>query len=353
MDEIPDKSALSRARQKVSFNFFQSTFESLVLSFEPRRQKFRGLRIYGVDGQQLILPRSKDIVKAGFTGKAHGKYRESYMPRGYLTHAYDVLSRVTKDFRFSPILNEIHDAKDMLKGFEKESLVLYDRLYFHPGLAKAHEEHGNFYIARCRRNACKEVQEFFEQTSLKKKTFILQGSTVFLTKIKNSNPDHDEEKEKWIVFASNLPQKWRKTHLIVKLYRLRWEAENSFKELTAITKVEQWHTKFANGIYQELYALMWMINFTKIHISIREKKPRNPCSRRYQRTNFKLIFNFLLNRLIKILKRIRGVMNPLDKLIKKYTETRKHFKRSYPRELKSPASPYPRNNTLWMWEVKA
>jgi IS4 transposase len=71
--------------------------------------------------------------------------------------------------------------------------------------------------------------------------------------------------------------------LIFKLYRLRWQVETSFLELTAITRSEQWHSKSYNGIMQELYALMWLINATRglivaMHLKVRTLRGRPPAS---------------------------------------------------------------------------
>ena len=134
------------------------------------------------------------------------------------------------------------------------------------------------------------------------------------------------------------------------LYRLRWEVGKFFREFTSTLKAQQWHSEFVNGIMQEIYALLWLINFTKILMQFSGKKPLNPMSRRYEKPNFKLILNFIVKIMPKIWKRIADVIRHIQRLIKDSTERRKRYSRSYPREIKSPASPYPYNNTGWVWE---
>jgi len=345
---IPTKGALAQIRKKVSYKFFQDILTELIENFEPQRQIFHGLKIYAIDGQQIILPRTPDLVEEGFTGRAIGRYRESYLPRGYLTHAYDVLSPSTKDLRFSPSLNEQRDARQMVKNFEKNSLTLYDRLYFHKKLALLHFELGNYFLFRCKQNALKEIKEFYEDKNTKQKTITLEGHRIYLFKLRNPNPEND--KDLWDVFATNLPRDLRKPKVIRKLYSLRWEVETSFLELTASTKIEQWHSKSYNGILQELYALFWLINFTKIQINLRSKK-QNPLAKTYYKPNFKLILNWILGKISQLLQGIYQVLEGIKRLIKLSTEKRKHYSRSYEREIKSPASPYSYNNTLWQWEL--
>jgi len=344
--ELPNKSSLSRLRKKVSHKFFGSKLNKLIGGFEPFRETFKGLRIYAIDGQQMTLPRTKDIVDHGFNGRAVSKYRESYLPRGYITHAYDVLSRVTKGFCFGPALDEIADSLDLVKRFEPFCLTLYDRLYLCKKLVKLHFRLKNFFVFRVRRNHSKEIAKFFNEPRRKKKKIIFGGFSLWLVKVWNPKT------KEFDVFATNLPREWIKPKLIWSLYRLRWEVEISFLELTAITKIEQWHSKFINGILQELQALLWLINYSKIQTFKWHKKRRNPLRTRYRKPNFKLILNWILLIFPKILKRVHGVLNPLENLINKSTEGRQHLKRKYPRQIRGPASPYPYNNTLWDWEVR-
>jgi hypothetical protein len=331
---------LSKLRAKISFVLFRDIFEGLILKFEPKRILLKGLRVYATDGLQLTLPRAEKVIELGYTGRAVSKYRESYLPRMYLTHCYDVLSGVTKTFRYSPRPDEIRDAEVMIKHLEKKSVSLYDRLYISSRLIRAHQRAGNFFVFRCRRKGVlMPIQEFYKS---KKKitTFTLDGMIVSLIKVYNPKlKRHD-------VFATNLPQSWVKKTIIGPLYKLRWEVENSFRELTTTVQLQQWHSKSMNGILQELYASFWLINFTKIQMNLRMKKAINPLLARYQKPNFKVILNHVIDVFRKILNKIRGVLNDIAYLIKLTTERRKRYSRKYPRQIRGPASPYPYNNTV-------
>lgn len=302
-----------------------------------------GLRIYAIDGQQLTLPRSKDIVAHGFNGRAVSHYRESWYPKGFLTHAYDVLGCTSKGFTFNAKLHEQADARHLLKKFERESLTIYDRLFFSVKMAKAHFDHGSFFLMRCRSNCHKTVSKLLAS---KKKTMTgkIAGKRILFVKIWNS------KEKRFDVFATNLPKRFASRHLILQLYRLRWEVETSFRELTAIARAEQWHSKSHNGIMQELYALMWLINATKGIMQICGRKPHDPTKRVYKRANFKLIFNLFAARIQDIWHRFRDLIAWLKTLFKNSTEKRKRYSRRYPRQLRMPASPYPYNNTEWHWD---
>ena len=341
LKDMPLKSSLCKIRQRISFKFFEDTFLDLLKDFEPQRRTFKSLCIYSIDGLQMTLPRTNNIVDAGYTGRAVSKYRESYMPRMYLTHAYDVLSGVTKAFKYHTRPDEITDAVNMVAMFEKNSVCLYDRLYICARLIRAHIKTGNYFLFRARaKGVKKEVQEFFN-SKRRRSSYVFEGLTIYLIKIKNQKTKKDD------VFSTNLPPDWVTKKTIRRLYTLRWGVETSFCELTSTAKIQQWHSKFLNGILQELYAMFWVINYTKIQMYLRQESTTNPLNSKYSKPNFKLIFNWVKDRMGKILNKTRRVLDGMKWLIKISKEKREHLSRSYRREIKGPASPYPYNNTVW------
>lgn len=279
-------------------------------------------------------------MAADYNGRKVSKYRESYTPRMYVTHAYDVINGVSKDLRESPLLNELADAVDMVKSFEDNSLVIYDRLYLSRELIHTHHDHSSYFLCRVRESALKSIRKIFA-TKRKRMTVDIDGITVHVVKIFNRKTNE------WAAFATNLPLRYVKEKTIKHLYRLRWEVENSFRDLTQTMKIEQWHSKFINGIRQELYVAFWLMNFVKMKMLTKRNLALKVQETTYRKPNFKLILNWVSQLLPKIFKQIRGVLKWLGELIDRSMETRKRHSRFYPREIKSPASPYPYNNTRW------
>ena len=308
------------------------------------RFTYQGLRIYAVDGLELHLPRTPDLKKHGYRGRAVSHYLDSYQLRMYLCHAYDVLSGVTKELRFSPWNDEISHAKNMVKHFGRQSLALYDRLYISEKMIRAHHLAKNYFLMRAKRGSFKVIEAYYQSHSQKPITVIIRGVTVRLFKAINPKTGKKD------IFVTNLPWRWLSPSLIQKLYRCRWECESSFKDLCDTMKLEQWHSKSLNGILQELYALFWLKNFTRIQIAKKSKKPKITMSDQYEKPNFKLILGWVKTNLKRLLHRSFKLLRELKKLIKLSTEKRVHYKRSYPRQLRCAASPYPYNNTIWLWE---
>lgn len=363
----PVKSSLAKLRKKISYKFFEEIFSKLLRQLDPYSERYLGLRIYAIDGQMLSIPRSKEIVDAGYSGRAIGKFRESYYPKAFFTHAYDVLSGFTKATSFGPRLHEQADGLMLMKSFERESLTLYDRLYFSRRLVAAHYEAGNYFLCRIRKNANREITAFVASAE-KERTIKVAQHSVHLMRILAS------DKKTVLLFATNLPKELVRPQIIRKLYRLRWEVETSFRELTGITRGEQWHSKNVNGLLQELFARLWLINAAKFEVRMAKeerqaeregkiskikkgkkskktiKAGKNPLRDDYERANFKLTYNLLLMLFPKILSGNHRAVRFLRQQTKKSTEQRTHEKRSYKREIKKSVSPYKRKSTLWQWE---
>ena len=121
--KLPTKSALSKFRNRISYKFFEEIFFSSILKFESKTSKWNNLRVYAIDGIQLLLPRTNDIIKNGYNGRAVSRYRDTYGPRMYLTAQFDVLNRFVKNFKQHSNLDEISDAESMVKTMEKDSLI--------------------------------------------------------------------------------------------------------------------------------------------------------------------------------------------------------------------------------------
>lgn len=347
--KAPRKSALSHFRKQVSHKFFERILAKTISGFDRHRPLFNGLILYAVDGWQFTLPRAEDVVRAGFTGRATSGYRESYMPKGFITHVCEVLSETTKAFAINKSQTELADALSFISGFEKNSLTLYDRAYFSRALCLEHLEAGNFFIARCQSNANKSVSDFFAELDKDVSSFYYQTKSgkkkIWLIKV--IHPKTGEP----TVFATNLPRSWRNKKTFEKLYQMRWGAETSFYELSETMKMQQWHSKSFNGIMQEIYTTLLVVNLTKmLSFFARGQRHIDPMSPTYKKPNFKLLKNHFIEFVVSFQPNLSNLIHRFQELIKRSTETRKRGTRTHPRELRGPASPYPRNNTEWKWD---
>jgi hypothetical protein len=292
LKDMPAKSALTKKRGRVSFEFFKDVFDSAIADYEPHRRTWKGLHVYGTDGDQHELPRTEDILTHGYRGYPCANNMETHYPRMYVVHCYDVLGGVSRAFRYSHENDEVRLAVEIAGKLERKSLTLYDRLLVSGDLFRAHSTHGSYAIVRCHEGITfAEINEFFASNK-RNASFQIDDITIYLVKIVNPRTGAVA------VFATNLPRKKFKNRDISDLYALRWECETANRDLTNTIKVEQWHSESLNGILQELYAALWLMNQARIQMTMRM---RRRCSLKslfsYAKANFKLIADFIIDSL--------------------------------------------------------
>ncbi len=306
-----------------------------------KRTTYGGLRLFAIDGHQLILPYTKDLYAAGYSGRYLEDERETYTLRAYMGHCYDVLTGLTSDVTFSPLLDEHRDRRALLPSVPDGSLVLYDRLYFSEDLATSHAERDKVYfLCRCKSTASREVAALFADAQKTTSSTRRYGRRV--TFFKATHPSTGEA----TVYATDLPESWHRPELIRRLYRMRWETETEQRDITETVKLEQWHSTTLNGILQEFYATLWLVNVVRLAMLLAGAKSVSPEDDVYQKPNFKLCFNFVAKRLSHWLSAPGALLVKLARIVRRSTEKRRRYSRSYPREVKSPDSPFPRSNTV-------
>jgi hypothetical protein len=335
---MPGKSALSQIRQKISYHFFSEQFEDLMRRFEPHRLTWEGLRVYAIDGHEVSLPCSEDVLKAGYRGRALYRNKETHYPRMYLVQTFDVLSGVTKDLFFSPFRNELDGMRAMVKRLERNSLCLYDRFYMSKSLLDTHRAAGNYFLARVKKNSFLEIREFLKASGKKIRRVRIHG--VRITLIKHWVPGKSEP----ILLATNLPKSRVIKDKMYKIYSYRWEIENAFRDLNSTLKLPQWHSTKTNGILQELYCIHWLLNVTRIEVVLRQPKPKSIFDAEYQKPNCKLLISML--RKITISRRNESQEIAFITLLHKSTEKRTRLSRASPREIKFSENPFQRANAV-------
>jgi IS4 transposase len=337
LKDMPVKGALTKKRKRVSFEFFRDEFDAAIEGYEPHRRTWKGLRVYGTDGDQHELPRTEDILAHGYRGYPCANNMETHYLRMYVVHCYDVLGGVSKAFRYSHENDEVRLAVEIAGSLERKSLTLYDRLFVSGDLFRAHAANGSYAIIRCREGVTfTEISEFFASNK-RNDAFQIDDITIHLVKI--VNPRSGEV----AVYATNLPRKKFKNRDINDLYALRWECETANRDLTSTIKIEQWHSESLNGILQELYAAFWLMNQARIQMAA---QMRQRCSLKslfsYAKANFKLIADFIIDSLDDLVhRRYRRVQRRLKELIDRSTERRQRRSRSYPRQVKYSRKTYP------------
>lgn len=337
-------SALCQLRGKICFSYFKTAFESLRDYIVTQRSAlWKGLEVVAVDGMGLTLPRTKDLVKKGYNGRAVSKWRESYLPRGYMVMAYDVLLGVVREVLLNPTLNEVADAKSLIARLNPKTLFLYDRLYFSKGLVLEHKNHGSYFVMRLRRNACKQVASFFSM----KKSFheiTYGGVRICLVKVKDCKGQ--------MVYATNLSKDSFTKEQLRDLYRLRWRIETAFKDFSTSLGLEAWHSKTENGLLQELFLRLWMFNLSRLLSNSCQRLP-GVGAHTYTLPCFRQILYYVRDNLHSYWKDIFKLTARVKEIASKTKQKREVYKRIYERVIRSPGTPYKRSSTEWMGDKVA
>lgn len=327
---MPTKGALTQARERISYRFFESQFNSIKSDFKDVQKTINGFYVYGVDGDIYSIPRNKRTEDDGFYGCPVQGNKESHFLRMYTVSAVDVFSGIPLEFAYGTRCNEIDLALSLVIKLEKKSICIYDRLFFSKKLIRGHKDHQSFFICRLQRTSFKEANALFK--SNRRTSFAnIEGVDVRLIKIKN--PKSKEE----AVFATNLPKEKFSDSEIQQLYIKRWESEVSNKDSTDTLKLEQFHSKNINGILQEVYIHLWFVCFSKMQIVKHHKvQKKNLIANEYEKSNYKEVAAFIIQNLpLVIIRNIKKVYYKMKFIIKRSVEKRVHNKRSNPRICKS------------------
>lgn len=342
--KVPWKSSLCEYRQKISFHFFRDLWREDLQRLKPSRRKFAGFYIYSVDGDDLDLPATEDVLGNGYRGYRFSKDKETYYPKMYTVQAMDVMNGLVVDFAESCKKQEVILAREMVKNFEQNSIAIYDRLHGSYQTALQHFESKNYFLIRVKdKNPTNpiEIKEFCrskkrskwidlkpsQNEQKKKKDF--QTLRVRLIKVRNPKSKED------IVFMTNLKESKFTNEEIGQLYRARWEVEISFRDQTSSAlRLNQWHSRKINGILQEIYALFWLINQIKIQL-LRVVRKIDWFHKTYQKANFKVCVGLVMDHMDLLAQgKSKQLQRVLVHWIKRTTEKRQRLSRSYPRQTK-------------------
>lgn len=332
LEDLPSKSSLSEARTEISFEFFRDSYAEQVSSIHSKLPRIKGFRIYAVDGDQLELPASEDILSYGYRGFQCKSGKETHYPRMYYTSKIEVCSGIVADVRESIENDECKNAVDMASVTESDSITLYDRLHFSLKLAHAHKDSKSYYIARLKvgSRVLLPLQEFV-RSKRKAKLVCIDSLLIRFLRVKNNKTGE------WMYLATNLPRSFFKIREIQWLYWRRYHIETVFRDLTATHSLGVWHSTKLNGILQEFYLQFYVHNCARFLVLsgggievIKDWKTGE-----YHRPNFKLIREYFLDNLKLLIKQqLEKLKNEINILIQKSMELRIYFSRMSPRQVK-------------------
>jgi hypothetical protein len=325
----PTKGAWSKRNQRISYSFTKSYHDDLVDVFKDVRPRYKGLFIGSIDGDQLNLPRTDELITHGYKGYPCKDMTESYDLTMYTVTYIDSITGVPLVVKHSNTNDEVQRAFEIIQHIDAKSLTIYDRLYISKKLINAHKKTGSFFLFRCKSETTfSEIVAFASSNKTEMYTH-LEGVKVRL--IKFTPPEGKEE----FIFATNLGKRFSKQE-IGDLYHRRWLSETYNKEQTETQKLGNFQSKTLNGILHELYANIFLNALTHIIIALETHPEHDFMKDEYKKTNFQSVQTNIIDTFVNLfVKPLRKTWREIADIIEEKMESRIRNSRHYNREVKS------------------
>jgi IS4 transposase len=185
-------------------------------------QRWRGHRIFCVDGTKLNLPRA--LLARGFRKPSD----TSYYPQGLVSCLFNLLIKTPHDFLFTKNYNEIHAAKRLIVGLRKGDVIVYDRAFLSYDMLIFHIRHGLNAVFRTKGSQTLGIVTTFLAQSHSDDCVVSFNYKGFgLIKVRliryyiNNKP--------YCLLTTLLNQKHYTIRQIQDLYHARWGVEEFFK----------------------------------------------------------------------------------------------------------------------------
>lgn len=289
------KQAFSKARQNISPEAFKylllMTSETVQKSGNVKR--FKGYRIFAIDGTELQIPKTEETVKR-FTqdrGSTSPKARASTLCdvlSGYIIHAN--IEDTTIDERTLAM-----EHLEYFKTFHKsKDIIIFDRGYPSKALIRYLTKSNMRFVIRMQKSFNKDI----DNTDKPDFHVLIDNCKVRIIKLTLNNGETE-------VLVTNLSKTSFAHSEFKELYSLRWGIETKYNTLKNKLEVETFSGKTVVSILQDFYATMYLSNLVSAIKSKTDEiigiDSKNKRLKYEYKTNENLLIGKLKNKLIKII----------------------------------------------------
>ena len=262
----PFPSSLSEARRKLTPDTCKDAFvhvrSQLTLLSARSRVRYGAYRILAIDMTTLALPACPTVEEA-FKSPVDSKKRKAKAPKATLTALWDVSTNTPLDWKLEQCYaSERYAAYDLIQQLGKGDLVIGDRGHASRRMFLDIQKRDAAYLIRMpfgKRGSFIEVREFALDKNAWDSTILIHANrkrtgppTLSVRLVKKALPSGEIT-----VFATNLFSiSDHPADAICDLYCYRWDIETAFREMKVWHGLEDFHARFADGIHQEVTALM-------------------------------------------------------------------------------------------------
>ena len=280
--EAVHRSAVTKARAHVPWTAFEQVHqEAVTLAYEvwPTRETdtWQGLSVFAIDGSKYQLPAAA-AVRTAFdphSGLEHSG--KGHYPHCLVSTVYDVFRRLPIARTIQPIAeaNEREEVKALLPQIPSGGVLLFDRGYpSYDLLEHLQHEYQGMWVLRCPASHTFPAVESFLQSGKAAAMLTLTApktEAIRLRAIRMDSPSGDVS-----VLLTNLPEDERfPAQAVQNLYWRRWAVEVHYRDEKTSLEIETFHSHTANGIRQELFAILIMAVIARVLMALRTD-PEHP-----------------------------------------------------------------------------
>lgn len=258
--ELPTQEPLSaaafcKARRKLKPEAVRMFLRHAATAFDDAhgaRHRFKGRRIFGVDGSKHSLQRSDALFEA------FGAQEGAHCPQILVCTLFDVIAKVPHDARVAPCASsEAEQLRELLEHLEPGDVLVLDRGYPSYDLIETLLDRGiDFVIRVSTSHSFKAIDTFLASGGDDYRILLGAGvkerrRPLEVRAVRREGKDGEPQ-----VFLTSLKRSAFTRGEILEIYRMRWEVELFFRlEKGAILGHHQFHAKSADGVVQEVLAL--------------------------------------------------------------------------------------------------
>lgn len=322
-------SAYSQARAKFKHTAFIALNRDVLLPtfYAPSEEEgdieaqyWRGFRLVGIDGTDLVLPNTPELL-ARFGGRSFkianrhkpGEYIRGKRPGALAVVSYDLLNHLTIDARVQACCSdEAIGALSMIHDLAANDLVITDRGFasyqymatcFHDQrqfLTRAPKSMYADLQALARANPGKSAQATIPMPYHHRAAMKALGlpQTITIRCILIDLPTGEEE----VLFTSLLDTERYPSEEFGDLYRLRWNEETYFDRVKNVMNIEMFSGLSEESIHQDFWATLLVSNmetfFSADAQAILDAKPAENLYR--QQVNHAVAFSTLRREVMEL-----------------------------------------------------
>lgn len=263
-------SSFCAARKKFPAQIFATVREEMLAAYESKAVKvntWNERRVFAVDGSVLNLP-------SGLQKEGYQQMPGNHYPQGLLTTIFNVLDRTIHGLDFSNNRCERQAASRLAANLGKGDILLGDKGFLSFGFLCELSQQGIDAVFSLQAGTTFKEIVAFRESDLEETIVELDPSKNAYCNARKGFPEAELEpqqvrlikykfKDSYEILVTTLLDKEITAADIGELYWLRWRIEELYKAFKNVLDIENFHSKSANGVEQELHAASIVWNFSR------------------------------------------------------------------------------------------